>query len=458
MASTTPSREKPTKTSSFIDTGLNNFQIWALQNPEKPFSKTLLPIINFIEGLVANAPTYLDYKRLVLGPNFCCAGQVVMGEFAAIETALTSPQARTWRLGTSILAENHLPNQDIDGRNVFLLALSDVGAGGSIDHEAFRRCLQDYITNDSAIARQQDPIARQLLDQLAKDYIDMPHGPGSAFFSDDGRGWKRFLIRYIHYVLFRLNPDDQETMDFLTDVHYTRLGTLRYFAVVSNILESLNIAGHKKMPELIDRTATIYENSPALANFDQQSDQYNGMTRRELVKLMTSILSIAALQGPLHLGQTAMGDRPLPAYEGRNTSNIKPTDYWDQLDLEDRESVQLYLLECSRLWAPVSASHKIATDSFTVMITGEEQTFPVGTKILIPMSLGLLNEDFWGPTTYEFDANRENLCPYHMGFHSVGDRSGGRICPGKDIAMNMLMDVIITVGKARRSISGSKIT
>ncbi len=452
MTSATPPRQQPTKTASFIDTGLNNFQIWALQNPEKILSKTFLPIINFIEGLVANAPTYLDYKRLVLGPNFCCAGQVVMGEFAAIETALTSPQARTWRLGYTILEKNHLPNQDVGGRNVFLLALSDVGAGGSNDHEAFRRCLQDYITNDSAIARQQDAIARELLEQLATDYIDMPHGLGGAFFSEDGQGWRRFLIRYLHYVLLGLDPNDKDTMDFLTDLHYTRLGTLRYFAVVSSLLEKLNIKGHKKIPEMIERAATIYENSPVLANFDEQSDQYNGMTRRELAKLMTSIMSIAGLQGPLGLGITIMGGRPLPAYEGQNTSNIKLTDYWDRLDLDDRESVRLYILECSRLRTPVSASHRVATDSFTVTINGQERTFPAGTKMLIPMSLGLLDESFWGPTTYEFDANRENLCPYHMSFQSVGDRSAGRICPGKDIAMNMLMDVIITVGKARRSI------
>ncbi len=53
---------------------------------------------------------------------------------------------------------------------------------------------------------------------------------------------------------------------------------------------------------------------------------------------------------------------------------------------------------------------------------------------------------------YEFDANRENLCPFHMGFNSVGDRSAGRICPGKDIALDMLIDVIRVVGEARRSI------
>ena len=63
----------------------------------------------------------------------------------------------------------------------------------------------------------------------------------------------------------------------------------------------------------------------------------------------------------------------------------------------------------------------------------------------------MLNEDFWGPTAYEFNTQRENLCPFYMGFHSVGDRHAGRICPGKNLALEMLSDVIIAVGKARRA-------
>jgi cytochrome P450 len=95
----------------------------------------------------------------------------------------------------------------------------------------------------------------------------------------------------------------------------------------------------------------------------------------------------------------------------------------------------------------------VATEPFTVTVAGKERTFPADTKVLIPMSLGLLDESFWGSTVYEFNAKRENLCPFHMGFHSVGDRSAGRICPGKDVALNMLVDVVSTVGKVRRSSS-----
>ncbi|HEY9641693.1 MAG TPA: hypothetical protein V6C57_14495 [Coleofasciculaceae cyanobacterium] len=440
--------------SSFLDPALNEFQAWALQNPDEKLAKALLPIISFVEGIIANEPTYLDTKRQTFGDTFCCAGQVVMGEFSALETALTSPQARTWRLGTSLLDGSHAPNQDVGERNVFLLSLSDQEAGGNGDHAAFRACMQKYLLNDATTARQHDATARRLLDQLGADYAEMPHGTGGLFFTDVNRGWMGFLVRYLHYVLFGLNPDDHEAIALLTDLHYTRLSPLHYLADVGSLLQALNLSGHGDLSELIERAATLYENSPALAHFVAGDPADHGMTRRELAKLMTSIMGIAALQGPLHLGYTAMGFRPLPAYQGQPTADINPTHFWDELNLDDREAIQLFLLECARLWAPVSATHRLSTEPFTITVAGEERTFPAGTKILIPMSLGLLDEGFWGSTTYEFDAQRQNLCPFHMGFHSVGDRSAGRICPGKDVALTMLVDVISTVGKVRRAAPG----
>jgi hypothetical protein len=436
--------------SSFMAPALNKFQAWALQKPDENLSKTLLPIVSLIEGFLATEPTYLDRQRIALGANFCCAGQVVLGDFEAIETALTSPQARTWRLGTTPLDADRSPNQDVGGRNVFLLSLSDQQAGGNGDREAFRACMQTYLLNDAAAARQRDPTAVMLLDRLAVDYQEMPHDPGGTFFTDDRRGWMGFLVRYLHYVIFGLDPDDAESIDLLTDLHYTRMGTAHYFAGAGALLEKLDIKGHKDLSHLIERAATIYENSPALADFIQDSSA-NSMTRRELAKLMTSIVSIAALQGPLHLGYTAMGYRPLPAYQGRQTDSIDPTQHWDSIDLDDRAALRLYLLECARIWAPVSATHRVATAPFTATVAGAERTFPTGTKVLIPISLGLLDQSFWGATAYDFNPQRENLCPFHMGFHSVGERSAGRICPGKDIALDMLVDVLRVVGKTRRS-------
>ena len=442
---------RPIKTASFLELALNRFQIWALEHPDQFCSKALLPIIGLVEGVVANGSTYLDTKRLIFGPNYCCAGMVVLGEFKSVETALTSPQARTWRLAPSPLNPHHLPNLDVDGRNVFLLALSDQAAGGNGDHEAFYKCVQNYFMSEAATARQQDATAQKLLDQLAKDYQEMPHGPNGAFFTDDQRGFMGFMVRYLHYVLFGLDPDDQEKIGLLTNLHYTRRGTLYYYRLAGNLARFLNAFGACAWPKLIEQAATIYEESPALAEFQDDCPEYNGMTRRELAKLMTAMMSIAGLQGPLGFAKTAMGFWSLPAYEGQKTAEIDPTQYWDQLDLEDRDAVRRYLLECARLRPPVNASHRVATEPFTVKIAGKERTFPAGTLVVIPMILGMLDSGFWGPTTYAFDPQRENLCPYSMAFHSVGDRSAGRMCPGRDIALNMLLDVLITLGKVRRS-------
>ncbi|MEM9091504.1 MAG: cytochrome 450, partial [Cyanobacteria bacterium P01_F01_bin.53] len=216
--------------SSLLSPEMNDFQIWALQNPEDKKSKAVLPLLSFVEGLVANDPTFLDKKRRLFGKNFCCSGQVVMGEFETLEAALTSPQARSWRLGASLLDADNAPNEDIGGRNVFLLALSDEAAGGNGDHEAFSRCMQHYLINEAAIARQQDSVAKGLLDQLASDYQTMPHDAGGEFFKDVKQGLMRFMIRYLHYVLFGLDPDDQAANDLLADLHYARKSAAHYFA------------------------------------------------------------------------------------------------------------------------------------------------------------------------------------------------------------------------------------
>ncbi len=437
---------------AMMSINLNDFQAWAIQNPAAGLSKVLLPLISVIEGLLATKATYLPAKRQKFGPNFCCAGQVVLGDFETLKVALTSPQARTWRLGTSVLDAHLSPNQDVGGRNVFLLSLSDESAGGSSDHTAFRQCMQHHLLNDSASERQRDRIAQGLLETLAADYKEMPHSQGGAFFTDKQKGLMPFMVRYLHYVIFGLNPNDNDSMAFLVDLYYTRQGPAHYMAKLGRLLKQFNLMGHGDISDRIEKAATLYEQSPALANFQVEQPEYNHMTRRELAKLMTSIMSIAAMQGPLHIANTSMGFQALPAYPNHKTEQIETTRAWDALDLENRESVRLFLLECARLWAPVSATHRLATESFTVTIAGKERIFPAGTNILIPMSLGLLDESIWGPTTYEFNAKRENLCPYHMGFHSVGDRSAGRICPGKDIALDMLVDIIITVGKMRRTL------
>ena len=440
-----PSGEQP----SLFRRLLHSFQLWAIPRPNNLVSQLVLPVIRFVEGGLANFPLYLPNMRRWFGPNFCCSGQVVLGEFKELERILTSPQKRTYRLGSTVLTSSALPNTDVKERNIFLLALSDHAAGGDGSHEGFRQAVLDYCLNEASQARQKDETAEALFDRLVADYRELPHGRGEAFFTTEGRGWPDFLIRYVHYALFGIDPQDEEKVGLFTDVYFTRRGPSHYFAVLGPLAERLNLFGQGGISQSIEEIAKVYEASPALADFVDGDDTYKAMTRYELAKLMTSIVSITT-QGPLALGNIAFGNLAFPDYVGTETASIKQEDVWDTLDLGDRDALERYLLECARLWPPVSATHHVAPEEFTAKIGDKDYTFPADTIVMVPMSLGLMDEEFWGPTTYKFNPDRENLCPYHMGFNSVGDKSAGRICPGKGLALDMLSECLVRLGEVRR--------
>lgn len=75
------------------------------------------------------------------------------------------------------------------------------------------------------------------------------------------------------------------------------------------------------------------------------------------------------------------------------------------------------------------------------------------TLIYIPLQLANLDESVYGSNTYEFKHLRENLCPYSTLFHSIGNQTNGRICPGKEVSEKLLVDLFIALGKIRHGLS-----
>ena len=69
---------------------------------------------------------------------------------------------------------------------------------------------------------------------------------------------------------------------------------------------------------------------------------------------------------------------------------------------------------------------------------------------MIPFDCLMIDKNVWGESANEFDLNRRNLVEHSMVFNSVGDQTNGRVCPGKGFAMNMMREIIVECGKARR--------
>lgn len=425
------------------------FQIRTSCKPNGFLAKRIQPVLSLLEGFAANAPHYLSWKRMAFGENFMAAGEVVLGEFDEVSEAMTNPQARTFRLGTGILDSRHLPGKLKGGpkRNLWLLAVSQKGAGGDGMHEALRAAMDGYIINGKAISRQKDDIAQSLMDQLVVDYRNMPHGKGQKFFTDRDHGIQPFMIKYMHYCLFGLNPFDKKKMDILFDFYYKYKATGFWMRSVGIVL---NVATKFKISKLYKVVVQIYLDSPALASFPEDKPEFNNISKFELAHSVVPIMGIAALVGPMHLLSAAMGNAILPEYKDKKgTSKIDVAAIWDTIDLSDRAEVERFLYETGRLWNPVGHTHRVATEEFTVKMLGKDRTFPQGTVVSIPINMSMVNKNVWGETAFDFDHNRKNVIELSMIFQAVGNKNAGRICPGKWFAMNMMHEILVKCGEVR---------
>jgi len=413
---------------------------------------SVLYLFKMIEGVLANDPVYLVEQRKRLGDTFVCAGQLVLADHRSLETALTSPQARGTLLGVTMFEEQNMPALDIGGRKALPIVLSQKAAGGNGDWEAFSGAFEKYLFNDKAMARQQDATAQALLNELADAYSKMPHSRGvrvmgavttlgTSFFTDK-RGLQGFLNRYLHYVFMGLDPNDIEIMDKLYRYHYGLVPSVtHYFAVPIGPLPAL--------PGM-DEVQAIYEKAPCLADFESTAD-INSMTRAEFARTAIGIMAIAGLQGPLHASQTALGYQPFPHYPGTELGDLDLAETWDQLNLTDHEALKSYVMECVRINPPVSTSSHLATERMKATIGGNRYSFPKGTPMTIAMNIGGMDPDIWGSSVTSFEAARPGIENKIMAFHSVGPKSAGRICPGKQVTLNMVADMLVVVGKARRA-------
>jgi hypothetical protein len=208
-------------------------------------------------------------------------------------------------------------------------------------------------------------------------------------------------------------------------------------------------------PEKLEKVIKIYEESPALSVMEGGQEKYNNMSRKDLAKSAVSIMALAGLIGPFTLCKIVLGNQPLPEYEGQPTKDIDVVNFWDQINLDDREEVKNYMYECGRLRHPVSNTHKVATEDFTARVGNRDVEFKKGTIVFIPMILASLDKSVYGADTFEFNQKRENLCPFSTMFHSFGDQTNGRVCPGKAISESMVADILINLGKSRREASAT---
>eukprot|EP00929_Paragymnodinium_shiwhaense_P053423 TRINITY_DN2672_c0_g1_i2.p1 TRINITY_DN2672_c0_g1~~TRINITY_DN2672_c0_g1_i2.p1 ORF type:complete len:518 (-),score=81.87 TRINITY_DN2672_c0_g1_i2:275-1828(-) len=422
----------------------NSFQLWALQRPENCISKLFLPWIATFESIGVGATSKVFPLWMRWGNNFCAAGEVWLGSFADVSEALLSPQVRTYQLGEHPLQIGHLP---AESRCVFLLALSDKAAGGNGYHEAFRAAVQQYLFDAEAVeARRTDATAQGLIDQLEKDYGTMNTEMGGDFWNASEGGLKLFFTRYLHYVMFGVDPNDSAAQAVLRNFFIGQAQLMHY-------LQPLGFLVNKSKD--IEAVCEVYSRCPAFENFRENVPAHANMTKREICLLMVSIMRIAGVQGSTQLLTNVLGGREGTDYaKTMETGKYHGRSYLpelDKLDLENVDAVKRHIHEMSRLEPPVTVTHRVATEAFSCKISGQDYSFPKGTKVAIPMCLAAIDKAYWGDDAWQYDLQRSQLLESSMAFNSVGPKHGGRVCPGEALITSTAVTVVQRLGRFRRT-------
>lgn len=226
---------------------------------------------------------YLDHKRNRFGKNFACAGGLWMSDMVEVKKNLVEPQARIFKIGGMDLRKSKCPKK-------FLLALSQSAAGGNGDWEACRAVVNEVIFDESCKKRGEDEISKKLIDDFAQEYkvaLNSKRRVDKLFQSSDS-GLKKFIAKYIHYVVLGIDPSNEEQMKAI-EYFYFELDPLMYYI---NIMSQMVTTGTKgaKYKKALSKVAKIYEESPAISALNEKEERYKGMTKVELSLLIVSMM------------------------------------------------------------------------------------------------------------------------------------------------------------------------
>lgn len=320
-------------------------------------------------------------------------GEVCLSGFSDVAHAITTPQARTFRLGRTPHAPRRMP-KGVNGRNIWMLSLSQKGAGGDGTHEALRKSMEDHVIGADALKRQKDSVAQFIVHQLLVDYKATTRVIGkknkkivtnAKFYTDN---WLVFWTKYMHYCLFGINPLDETKISVMRNFFYNRNRPLAvlYHAMLIGPLVGLLKQALPRALRTLQKSTRNHRHSPRSSKHRKKSN---------------SKAWVGKGHGPSY-GQRryswtddscryCFGISTPSEHQFAKNKKIDVTKVWDtKIDLNSKTDVEQYIYECGRLAQPVSATHRVATEPFTVKIGGRDRTFPTG--------LSMVNEDFWGDT------------------------------------------------------------
>lgn len=192
----------------------------------------------------------------------------------------------------------------------------------------------------------------------------------------------------------------------------------------------------RTMSELRAAAVELYRGSPALAAYPQDAP----LSLDDFCTALLPVLALAAIQGPLSGAQGVL--------KGKWHGEV-PDDF--EMPYADREKLRLVIMEAQRLRPSVFGSTAEPATPFAVTIGGHRVVFPAATPLVLNYRTAGTRESAWpDPKAFKPYERAEQLwgkASDFWAFNSSGDKTHGdvrlgRICPGRDLALTFLVDLM----------------
>jgi len=378
-----------------------------------------------------------------IGEAWCNNMKVEIADPVVMQEMMTSPQCGGPSLGQAWLAHHKLPTSAA-GDDLYIIGLPNgMGDSDSEEHSILRALLFKYLLNEDSIARQSrsDPVISRLLAGLREEV----RGREWEKWGKAKSGLPGFVLRYVHYVTFGidLTPDQFETLwllYFSPEPGLTKSSFISYLLrYVGTLFQWMGDADMRLLPDRRAAAVELYLKTPAMQGYREK------LPAPKFLEAVIVVLGLAGLMGPL----VALGNL-LSNYKG-----YIPKDFaWP---IGDREALRLCVLEAMRMRPAVFGAALTAPRPFRCCMNGQLATFPTGTPVHLNFVAANRNKEVWGQHANEFSPQEHAGKLWHEGggspypnFNSWGgathgDRTSGRECPGKDLSLTMMIDLLDTV-------------
>lgn len=390
-------------------------------------------------------------RKKWFGDTFFIGGKLAVADTDEVNRRLLSPMDRGNNIGKPNVTPSFMSPPFGDER-IFPLSLpSGKCPMNNGAHRGFRAQYAKYIGTKASLKRAAatDPVVATALDAVRAASVQTK----GEYLAPLKEAVRDYILRTLFWALFRIDLGEADSREFkAAEAGYSTIsGVITHYNVGDLVADGLI----RRLPESLTKSADLAYlremilNAPTLASYQEDDSLETCPDKARFAAQLVPVIIVAAMQGVSTLANHLLKG----AAEPTASSNFEPA--WRAglprdfpLPIGDFDKMRLVVLETARLNPPVPETVSVLHEEQTIEVDGAPKRFPPGCPVLLSYANTAVDDAVYHHprrfAPYEHKAALWGPKAKFNGFNSVGDK-GARICPGRDISLTILVNMLEAV-------------